>query len=126
MRTFLFLTLVSSLCACAMSDSGRRITVQDTAWIEKGRTTRQQVVEKFGEPSMIGTYKGVGEYVEYLIPPPVRLPLQPTQSGPLPQEQRPPIDRTIPRAESPDDRFWVMYNAKGIVHDFGFGSPPSQ
>lgn len=122
---FLVLIIPSLLftAACVVGEVERRITPQDTAWIEKGRTTRDQVVAKLGEPAFTGTHQGVGQYAEYTIPPPARLALEPTQSGPFPQVQRAPVD-TVPEAEALGDRFWLIYDAQGVVEDFGFGSPP--
>ena len=124
LRAFVLVSLFV-LCACAIGNGEKNITSQDILWIEKGRTTRDQVVTKFGEPAFIGVYKGVGEYSEYTVPQRTTLILQPIQSGPFPQVQRPPIDTTVPQAESPANRFWVIYYAQGIVHDFGFGTPPN-
>ncbi len=114
-----------SLVACVVGEVERRITTQDTVWIEKGRTTREQVLAKFGEPAFTGTHQGVGQYAEYTVPPRARLTLAPVQSGPFPQVQRAPVD-TVPEVKALGDRFWVIYDARGIVEDFGFGSPPKR
>lgn len=110
--------------ACVVGEVERRITPQDTVWIEKGRTTRDQVVATFGEPSFTGTQQGVGQLAEYAVPPPARVTLEATQSGPFPQVQRPPVSAPS-EAQALRDRFWVIYNEAGVVQDFGFGSPPS-
>ena len=43
-----FMALVSYSCATA--EQGMRITSNEVAWIEKGKTTRAEVVAKFGSP----------------------------------------------------------------------------
>jgi hypothetical protein len=38
------------LYSCATAEQGTRITSDEVAWIEKGKTTRAEVVAKFGPP----------------------------------------------------------------------------
>lgn len=118
-RSLVILSLLLST-ACVVGDVERRITPKDTAWIEKGRTTREQVLAKFGEPTFTETYKEMGQYAEYAAPPTERLSLEPIPSGPFPQVQRPP-GGTVSEPRSLGDRFWILYDAQGIVESFGFG-----
>ncbi len=120
----LIIILLFTLVACVVGKNGPGITSQNSAWIEKGRTTREQVVTRFGEPAFLGMYKGVGEYAEYTVSSPTPLTLEPTQGGPQPQVHRSPVDISVNDIGKSDDRFWVIYNAQGVVHDLGFGAPP--
>jgi len=42
------------LCGCATDEHGRLINQDEVLWIEKGITTRTQVVEHFGSPRFEG------------------------------------------------------------------------
>ena len=61
-RSLIILSLIS-LVACVVGKDVQRITPPDTVWIEKGRTTREQVLAKFEEPTSTGTHQGVGHVV---------------------------------------------------------------
>lgn len=111
------------LFGCAIGEAPQRIRPADTAWIQKGQTTRNEIVGKFGEPTFRGTREEVGQYAEYRWRPESMPALQPTPSGPFPQAYRPPA-RTTPEAEALGERFWVVYDEQGVVEDFGFGFPP--
>ena len=40
------------LFGCAIGEAPQRIRPGDTAWIQKGQTTRAQVLEQFGQPNL--------------------------------------------------------------------------
>ncbi len=123
MRLFVIVAMIS-LVACVGGKNVADINSQNTDWIEENRTTREQVVTKFGEADFSGVYKGVGEFAEYTVSSPTPLTLEPTQVGTQPQVHRSPGDISVNDVGKSDDRFWVIYNAQGVVHDFGFGAPP--
>ncbi len=52
-RTLVVLFLLL-LLACANVEIGRRITSDDVAWIQKGITTRAEIVERLGPPMSEG------------------------------------------------------------------------
>jgi outer membrane protein assembly factor BamE (lipoprotein component of BamABCDE complex) len=45
-----FFILTSLLFGCATAEHGRRITPDQITWIQKGVTTRTEVVQKLGGP----------------------------------------------------------------------------
>lgn len=48
-NTLLVITLLT-LTNCVTNERGRSITVEEIAWIQKGITTRTEIVKKFGTP----------------------------------------------------------------------------
>ena len=113
------------LPGCVVEDHTLVIRPDDTTWIQKGQTTRQEVIERFGAPRFTGTLEGEGQYAEYSPPGPGVASLEPRPEGPFPQTYRPPAD-TMPGAEALGERLWLVYDNQGIVQDFGFGAPPTQ
>jgi len=116
-----FLFVCAQVVGCVIGEAPKKIRPADTTWIQNGQTTRAQIEEKFGKPQFSGTHQGVGQHVEYTYSPPSSMGLEPRPSGPFPQAYQPPA-RTMPQAQAARERFWVTYDAQGIVQDFGFGS----
>ncbi len=88
------------LAACAGWPVEKKYTAQDTTWIREGATTREEVVEHFGDPDLsmaIDDESGRGKYAEY----------HPDAPG-----------------KGFRQRFWVLYDKDGVVKTFGFGRPP--
>ena len=92
------------LYGCVTAEQGNRIVPDDVKWIEIERTTRAEVVARYGLPPLEFPQRPTrlrkATYV-YMRRDPVVFPfydnLQPTQC-----------------------QFWVVYNEKGIVQDYGF------
>jgi len=124
----------AALIGCATDDTVVRILPVDTTWIQRGQTTREQVIAKFGEPRLIlQNGDGVeGQFAEYGSSPTV--PSYGQRGGsqvlvPIPQGSFPQVYPTAEQAgilnrelQPLGDRFWLRYDAQGIVHDFGFGT----
>ena len=126
-------------CAGAMEQT---IRPEDTAWIQNGQTTREQVIAKFGEANFVATKTGdfgtgAGEYVEYRQPATVGhssgggLSLEPRPivglvgggSSVASIVYQPPLESLrLPPATGP--AFWVLYDGQGVVKASGFGSSP--
>ena len=43
--------VVFIVSSCAIAETGRSIKSQDVTWIQKGKTTRAEIVERFGGPT---------------------------------------------------------------------------
>jgi len=126
------------LPACVTDDAVIRIRPEDTTWIQRGQTTREQVIAKFGEPSLTLAQRdeaSLGQYVEYRPSPSPQAygerggsqVFVPIPQGPFPQvypsaEQS---GRLSEQLQPLGDRFWLRYDARGIVTDFGFGARPN-
>ncbi len=124
--TALFLFI--QLCGCVTDELGRRIRPEDVTWIQKGQTTREQITAKFGQPTFKMDWRydnDLGEYAEYRYEHPA-VTLQPRTQGPLPQVFRTPSQRLQPYGtiQNIGERFWIIYDARGIVENFGSESPP--
>ncbi len=118
------LILLIQLSGC-VGEGVKTIRPEDTTWIQRGKTTRQEVVAKFGEPSFVGTIQGEGQYAEYNPPRPPAPSLEPRPAGPLPQSYQPPA-QAAPGGGALGERFWVIYDAGGVVKDYGIGPPPGK
>ncbi len=127
--TVLFSLIV--LCSCVTGKPDQRIRTEDVGWIQKGQTTREQITAKFGPPTFKMPRRedqGVGEYAAYRFEPPTEV-LQPRPRGALPQVFHPPTERLQPLGtfQTSGQNFWVLYDDRGVVEEFGFGLPlPAQ
>ncbi len=127
--------LILEVIGCAASVMERTIRPEDTAWIQNGQTTREQVITKFGVPNLVATKTGdfgagAGEYVEYRQPTPVghssagglSLEVRP-RGGRTAQVYQQPLESTV-RSPEAGPAFWVLYDGQGVVKASGFESSP--
>ncbi len=114
------LCCIVQLSGCVVGEVEPRIAPDDTTWIQKGHTTQEQVIARFGQPDLTIRRDDGGQYAEYTITDDLMAQLEPRPEGPFPQTYRPPV-QTMPGAEALRERFWVIYDSQGIVQDFGFG-----
>jgi hypothetical protein len=121
----LLLTLTS--CFTVTNERGRIITAEEIAWIQKGVTTRTEVVQRFGRP--------YGEAPDGMVVETTTTPTTTkedgTQTSIITSRVRPHKDtRAIylhTRTEGglfmeikvTQERFWVKYDEHGVVKDFG-------
>jgi hypothetical protein len=128
--------LLMLLAGCA-TDARTVISGEDTKWIERGKTTKQEVLAYLGRPDLtvVGSNEELdGESVVYqphLSSESYRTgglasPFEPRPRGSLPQVHRPPIESlqapALLRSES--GQFWIVYDRDDIVRDYGFGILP--
>jgi hypothetical protein len=111
----------------------RRIRPADTGWIQRDQTTREAVIARFGEASLtLMEERSTTQYAEYHSSPEmgayaerggsqVFVPIQ----NPLPQAYPSAEQAGLTRSELQPlgDRFWLRYDDRGVVKDFGFGVP---
>ena len=113
----LALSVSMLLAACAET------SVDRTAWIQVGHTTKSEVVAQFGEPDLVLTERD-GETVTYrpaVVRPSVQIPT--AQPGPLGTSRtqmetvEPGLGKNDTVSRRPSKEIRIRYNAQGIVQD---------
>jgi len=102
MMRAMFFALLVLLSGCAATERGVQITQEQVAWIQKGVTARSEVVARFGVGYVYPDTDPRRGKVTYLH---------------VKSEPRQPF---AAYAKTTAKEFWVQYNEKGIVQDFGF------
>lgn len=132
MHLVTLLALLFLMSGCATTPKREhQITMADTAWIQKGSTTRSEVETRFGSPNFeVPEYRGL---------------TRETTSTTTPRnDQDAPTTETTVNVQSPnetkatylhpksssnmqtkEDRFWLTYGPNNVVKDFGFADPPT-
>ena len=113
MRTIYWIVISLVLGGCATEEHGRLINQEEVTWIEKGVTIRSQVVERFGSPRFeVGGKSQSTTTTVHVDEPPKR-----TKATYLYTRS----DSRIPfYAKAHTRQFWVIYDEKGVVQDYGF------
>ena len=130
MRFVTLLALLFLMSGCATAEIKPQITPNDTAWIQKGLTTRSQIEARFGSPNFeVPEYVGSTHETSATSAP--RSDVDgPTTKGIVSQSPKD-TKATYLHSESssnvqtPEDRFWVTFDANNVVKDFGFAGPPT-
>ena len=138
MRLIPLLSIFLFVTACATAEIGRQIPKEDTAWIEKGLTTRGEIEARLGSPNF--------EFLEYSASPlqapspstrtkdgdtrtttttVVRLPNN-TKAIYLHTKSQAAVLPFYANVETQQHRFWITYDESGIVKDFGFAAKPGR
>jgi hypothetical protein len=102
MRRAIFLALLVILSGCATTEHGYQITEEQVVWIQKGVTARSEVVARFGVGYVYPDADSRHGKVTYLY---------------VKSEPRQPF---AAYSHTTAKEFWVQYNEKEIVQDFGF------
>ena len=102
MMRAMFLVLLVLLSGCAATERGVQITQEQAAWIQKGVTPRSEVVARFGVGYVYPDTDSRYGKVTYLY---------------VKAEPRQPF---AAYARTTAKEFWVQYDEKGVVQDFGF------
>jgi outer membrane protein assembly factor BamE (lipoprotein component of BamABCDE complex) len=127
MSRSLLAILLLILTSCVSNERGRTIATEEIAWIQKGATTRTEVVQKFGTP-----YSEVpdGLMVETTTTP-TTTKADGTQTSIITSTVRPnKYIRAIylhtkteggffMNTKVAQEQFWVRYDERGVVQDFG-------
>lgn len=129
MRMIYWVIISLVLWGCATEEHGRLISQEEATWIQKGVTTRSQVVERFGSPrferplhsstiSTTTTTADVGGKSQtttttvHVDEPPKR-----TKATYLYTRS----DSRIPfYGKTHTRQFWVIYDENGVAQDYGF------
>ena len=120
---------------CATGDEGKQIIPDDVTWIEKERTTRAEVVAKFGLPPVdfpqssgftttsttttITTTDSEGHIKTIQTTTQIQRPTR------LRKATYAYTRRDAAHVQSTQSQFWVVYDEKGVVQDYGFLGDPS-
>jgi hypothetical protein len=133
MTRIVLVSLVIFLNGCATAEMGRLITPEQAAWIQKGVTTRNEVVERFGVPDLefpdytdskhqttsTSTTTKEGDTSGTTTPTQVDSP-KGTRATYLHTKSEAAVLPFYANAQSTQSQFWIKYDDNGIVQDFGF------
>jgi hypothetical protein len=136
MRVGLLTVVAFVVFGCATADYGIRIMPDEVRWIEKERTTRAEVITRFGLPSVefpqspgfnapsktttITTLYPEGHTKTVQVSTQVE---QPTRSRKATYVYHRRAPSGFPFYDNPHLRqcqFWVVYDEQGVVQDYGF------
>ncbi|HEX8750029.1 MAG TPA: hypothetical protein VF732_02865 [Nitrospira sp.] len=131
MRFVTLLALLFLMSGCATAEMKHQITPEDTAWIQKGTTTRTEVEARFGSPNFeVPEYAGSTHDTTSATTP------RSDKDSPATKttvDVQPPKDskatyvhpESSSNVQTQEDRFWVTFDANNLVKDFGFAGPPA-
>ena len=140
MKNLWLFVVVFTVSGCVSAEMGRSISSQDVAWIQKGKTTRVEVVQRFGAPtSEMPDWAGMHYQVTSIttttktannrdgesqqsVTTTTMEPIKPrtralyvhqkTEGGPFVGIQ------------ITEEQFWTAYDENGVVQDFGLQAGP--
>ena len=129
------------LCGCATAEQGMRIIPDDVTWIEKERTTRAEVVARFGLPRVefpqssafttttttatITTIASEGHPKIVPTATPIQRPTRLRKATYVYTHRDAGGFPFYDNVQFTQSQFWVLYDEKGVVQDYGFlGDPP--
>jgi len=119
MRSLGLLAILFLMIGCATAEPQRHISAENTAWIQKGTSTRSQIEAQFGSPSFeVPEYAGLTRDAKSSITPRDDRYTQPMGT---PQDTKATyLDRTSsPNPTTDQNRFWVIYDENDVVTDYG-------
>ena len=120
MRLVILIVLDFVLYGCAAAEQGKRIIPDEVTWIEKGRTTRAEVVARFGLPPVEFPQSSgftTASTTTITTQRPTRL-----RKATYVYTRRDTADG-FPFFDNPQFRqcqFWVVYDEQVVVRDYGF------
>jgi hypothetical protein len=118
---------------CAIGEQGRLISQDEVTWIQKGVTTRSQVVERFGSPRLetalqsttTSTTTTTGSVEGHSQTTTTTVQATEAQKGSKAAYLYTRSESTLPFwGNVHTTQFWVVYDEKGIVQDYGFIGVP--
>jgi hypothetical protein len=136
MRLAILIVMAVVLYGCVTAGEGRRITPGETAWIEKERTTRAEVVARFGSPRV--EFPQSSGFTTALTTTTMTTIDSEGHAKPIAtttQPQRPARLRKATYVYTHSDtagfpfyedvgvtqsQFWIVYDEAGVVQDYGF------
>ena len=137
MSRIILIALLVILSGCATAEMGRQITVEQAAWIQKGVTSRSEVVEHFGAPNFdfpdytnskyettsTSTTTKNGDTSTTTTTVQVQSPKS-TKATYLHTRSQAAVLPFFANVQTTQNQFWIKYDEKGIVQDFGFAGGP--
>jgi hypothetical protein len=137
MSRIVLIALLVILSGCATAEMGRQITVEQAAWIQKGVTSRSDIVARFGTPNFefpdytnskyettsTSTTTKDGDTHTTTTTSQVQMPKS-TKATYLHTRSKAAVLPFYANVQTTQNQFWINYDEKGIVQDFGFVGGP--
>lgn len=134
MRVAIFLGIALLLYGCATEGQGRRILPDEVTWIEKQRTTRAEVVARLGlppvefpqssgvtaTPTTTTTADLVGHAKTIQTTTHIQRPMRLRKATYVYIHRDATGFPFYDNLQSTQCQFWVVYDEKGVVQDYGF------
>ena len=121
---------------CATADEGKRIVPDEVRWIEIERTTRAEVVARFGLPPVelpqssgfrttsqtttTGTTDLEGHTNTVQVTTQVQRPTRSRKATYVYNRREPSVFPFYDNPRLRQCQFWIVYDEKGVVQDYGF------
>jgi hypothetical protein len=133
MSRIILIALLVIMSGCATAEMGHQITMEQAAWIQKGVTSRSEVVARFGAPNFefpdyttskyettsTSTTTKEGNSSTTTTTTQVQLPKS-TKATYLHTKSEASALPFYANVQTTQNQFWIKYDEKGIVQDFGF------
>ena len=137
MTRLILIMLFAFLNGCATAEVGRQITQDQAAWIQRGVTTRSEVVGQFGAPNFesadysdskhqtttTSTTTREGNTSTTTTTTQVQTPKN-TKATYLHTKSEAAVLPFYANVQTTQNQFWIKYDENGIVQDFGFAGRP--
>jgi hypothetical protein len=137
MKFFWIIILAFFSSSCATSEMGRYITPQGLAFIEKGKTTRAEVIQRLGPPMSEGPDPTKFQFKSTTTTTKSKTTVTPegeTQTEAVTTMQLEPINKVTKAmylhtkseaqafagVKTTQERVWITYDEAGIVQDYSF------
>ena len=141
MRLPILMVIIFVLYGCATNERGMRFIPEEVTWIEKERTTRAEVVARFGLPPVelpqasgfatttttktITAIDSEGHTKTTQTTTQIQRPSQLRKAIYVSAHRDAAVFPAYDNVEFTPNQFWVIYDEKGVVRDYGFlGDPP--
>jgi hypothetical protein len=121
MRLAILIVLAFVLYGCAAAEQGKRIIPDEVTWIEKGRTTRAEVVARFGLPPVEFPQSSEGHLKTVQTATQIQRRTRLRKATYVCTHREPTAFPYYDSLEITQSQFWVVYDEKGVVQDYGFG-----
>jgi len=134
MRAAVLTVLAFVVFACATADESKRIDPDDVRWIEIERTTRAEIVARFGLPSVefpqspgfrttsqttTTTTELEGHTKTVRVTPQVQRPTRSRKATYVYNRREPSVFPFYDNLKFTQCQFWVVYDENGVVQDYG-------
>jgi hypothetical protein len=134
MRLAILIVLAFVLYGCAAAEQGKRIIPDEVTWIEKGRTTRAEVVARFGLPPVeFPQSSGItststtttttdlqGHTKTIQVTTQIQRPMRLRKATYVYTRREAAGFPFYDNLQLTQCQFWVVYDEKGVVQSYGF------
>src|SRR5262249_55280515 len=134
-RVAVLTTVAFVVFGCATADHGKRIVPDEVGWIERDRTTRAEIVTRFGLPSVefprssdfnatsqtaTSTTDPEGHIKTIQMPAQVQPPTRSRKATYVYNRREPSVFPFYDNPRLRQCQFWIVYDEKDVVQDYGF------